>query len=75
MPKSNSDADENESLTSDEEALSPTVGRVGPHDARSAPAPLNGNHSNSGNVSGDRVNLLSSPQQSIAKFRSSVHKV
>jgi hypothetical protein len=62
MPKSNSDADENDSLTSDEEAMGPTVGRVELQDVQSAPAAEGGGSS-------------LQPPRPIAKFRSSVNKV
>ncbi|CAE6384301.1 unnamed protein product [Rhizoctonia solani] len=70
MPKSNSDADENDSLTSDEEAMGPTVGRVEPQDIQSAPAALAGEL---GAAEGGGSSLQ--PPRPIAKFRSSVNKI
>ncbi|KAJ1308495.1 hypothetical protein OPQ81_004199 [Rhizoctonia solani] len=74
MPKSNSDADENESLTSDDEAISPTVGRVEPQGMKSAPAALSGDLNSRDEVGGD-ASQLQPPPRPIAKFRSSVNKV
>ncbi|CAE6503557.1 unnamed protein product [Rhizoctonia solani] len=74
MPKSNSDADENDSLTSDDEAVGPTVGRVEPQNVQSAPAALseNLNREEAGISEG---NSLRPPERPIAKLRSSVNKI
>ncbi|CAE6419321.1 unnamed protein product [Rhizoctonia solani] len=73
MPKSNSDADENDSLTSDDEVMGPTVGRVELQDVQSAPAALDGG-SNVDEVGGGSSSLRP-PVRPNAKFRSSVNKV
>ncbi|KAH7343946.1 hypothetical protein B0J17DRAFT_644634 [Rhizoctonia solani] len=73
MPKSNSDADENDSLTSDDEAMGPTVGRVELQDVQSAPAALEVG-SNVDEVGGGDSSLRP-PVRPIAKLRSSVNKV
>ncbi|KAF8709447.1 CorA-like Mg2+ transporter protein, partial [Rhizoctonia solani] len=70
MPKSNSDADENDSLTSDEEAVGPTIGRVELQGVQSAPAALAGEESVIQEVEGGGSSLQ--PPRPIAKFRSSV---
>ncbi|KAF8607725.1 hypothetical protein BDV93DRAFT_519744 [Ceratobasidium sp. AG-I] len=78
MPKSNSDADENDSLTSDDEAMGPTSGRVGENSRDDRPA-VSYRPSTTGNdivEDGDRDDgLLRPPQVPIAKFRSSVNKI
>jgi len=79
MPKSNSDADENDSLTSDDEAVGPTIGRVNPEDVQ--PAVSRSSYTNRGGINTeDEVNeggsnSLRPPERPIAKFRSSVNKV
>ncbi|CAE7123085.1 unnamed protein product [Rhizoctonia solani] len=72
MPRSNSDADENDSLTSDDEAVGPTVGRVEIENVQSAPAALP-ETPNRGETGQD--SSLRPPARPIAKFRSSVNKV
>jgi hypothetical protein len=79
MPKSNSDADENDSLTSDDEAVGPTTGRVNPEDvqpAASRPSYTNGDRMATEDVIEEgSSNRLRPPERPIAKFRSSVNKV
>ncbi|CAE6429771.1 unnamed protein product [Rhizoctonia solani] len=73
MPKSNSDADENDSLTSDEEAVGPTIGRVELQNVQSAPAALSENS----NIDEVRAqgSSLQPPTRPITKLRSSVNKI
>ncbi|CAE6523140.1 unnamed protein product, partial [Rhizoctonia solani] len=71
MPKSNSDADENDSLTSDDEAVGPTVGRTELQNVQSAPATFS---ENSNRNEGGEGNLLQPPTRPITKLRTSVHK-
>ncbi|KDN48125.1 hypothetical protein RSAG8_03141, partial [Rhizoctonia solani AG-8 WAC10335] len=72
MPKSNSDADENDSLTSDDEAVGPTVGRTELQNVQSAPATFS---ENSNRNEGGEGNLLQPPTRPITKLRTSVHKI
>lgn len=73
MPKSNSDADENDSLTSDDEAMGPTSERVDDRPAVSYRPSTTGNDI----IEDEDMDngLLRPPQRPIAKFRSSVNKV
>ena len=85
MPKSNSDADENDSLTSDEEAVGPTLARVNPEDvqpqpqsrSQSTPAILNGVDLSAKDLFEDDApsSSLRPSQRPLAKFRSSVNKI
>ncbi|KAG8690469.1 hypothetical protein FRC11_011415 [Ceratobasidium sp. 423] len=75
MPRSNSDADENDSLTSDDEAVGPTVGHVDLQNMQSAPAaPAGGPNVDE---AGGGSSLLEPPTRPtpITKFQSSVNKV
>ncbi|KAG8743373.1 hypothetical protein FRC10_012177 [Ceratobasidium sp. 414] len=83
MPRSNSDADENDSLTSDDEAVGPTTGRANPRDAAPAVSrPSYANEARNGaiqeqglNEAGTRNGGLRPPKVPNARFRSSVNKV
>ncbi|KAG8768671.1 hypothetical protein FRC12_005444 [Ceratobasidium sp. 428] len=82
MPKSNSDADENDSLTSDDEVVGPTTGRVNPQDVAPAANRPSFNGSRRGaieeqdlNEAGTANGGLRPPTRPNAKFRASVNKV
>lgn len=74
MPRSNSDADENDSLTSDDEAVGPTSGRVNDNAGDVRPA-VSYRPSTTGNDTGAEGGSNGLRPPPIAKFRSSVNKV
>ncbi|QRV73043.1 CorA-like magnesium transporter protein [Ceratobasidium sp. AG-Ba] len=81
MPKSNSDADENDSLTSDDEAVGPTTGRVTAGDVapvKSRPSYANERESGAAGIEGlneTGASELRPPARPNAKFKASVNKV
>lgn len=76
MPRTNSDADERASLTSDDEAVGPTSGRINENGDDIRPAASYQPSTTEYDVDAESVRSGLKPSETpIAKFRSSVNKV